>query len=147
MTGVEPAAATTPGQELECRDARVRLAAAMVGAVQHIGTIVDRHPGVIGVLNPFHRDRQIHLPSNPTEVFPRQRVLEDLRVVLQRGGLVLVGRFGEVFGEVLVGVVVLHAEAAELWEVSQLQVRRPVAKSPRIDGQHQRGISRWFQHG
>ena len=132
------------GQELERRNSRIRLATTMIGAVQHIGAIVDRHPGIIGVLNPFHRDRQIGLRPNPTEVFPRQRVLEDLPVVLQRGGLILVGWLCEVFGEVLVGVVVLHAEAAELREVAQLQIRRPVAKSPRIDGQHQRGISAGF---
>jgi hypothetical protein len=57
-------------------------------------------------------------------------VLEDLSVVLQCGGLILVGWLCEVFGEILVGVVVLHAEAAELREVSQPQIRRPIAKSP-----------------
>jgi hypothetical protein len=74
----------------------------MIGAVQHIGAIIDRHTGVIRVLNPFHRDRKIGLRPNPTEVFPGQRVLKYLRAVLPGGGLILVGWLCEVFGEVRV---------------------------------------------
>jgi hypothetical protein len=110
------------GQELDCRNIRISLAATMIGAIQYIGAIVDRHPRIIRVLNPLHRDRQMGLRPNPTEVVPRQRVLEDLPVVLQCSGLVFVGWLCKVFGEVLVGVVVLHAETAELRKVAQLQI-------------------------
>ena len=116
----------------------------MIGAVQHIGAIVDRHAGVIWVLNPFYRDREVGLRPDPTEIVPGQRVLKDLRVVLQGGGLVLVGRLCEVFGKVLVRVVVLHAEPAELREVSLLQVGWPVTECPGIDGQDQGGVAAGF---
>jgi hypothetical protein len=42
----------------------------MIGAVQHVGTVVDRQVGVIGVLNPLDGDRELRLGSDPAQVLP-----------------------------------------------------------------------------
>src|ERR1700748_3875185 len=79
-----------PGQQLKGGDPRIRLAAAMIGDVQHVSTVVDREPGIIGVLNPLHRDGKFGVGTDPTKIVPRQRDGEDRRVITQRRSLIFV---------------------------------------------------------
>jgi hypothetical protein len=74
----------------------------MVGAIDHVGAVLNCQACVIGVLNPFDRYGELGLGPNPAQVLPRQRIDEDFQIVLQGGRLVFVRWFGEMFGEVLV---------------------------------------------
>ena len=65
---------------------------------------------------------------------------EDRAVVRESGSLVLMGRFGEVLGETVIGVVVRHAKAAELREVSALQIGGPETERPGVNRHQQSGV-------
>src|ERR1700759_5119460 len=106
----------------------------MVGAVQHISAEINRNAGIVGVLYSLHRDGKLGLVPYPTQILPGHRVLKDLAVVLKSSGLILMRWLREMLGEILIRVVVLHAEAAELRKVSPLQIGWPEAKSPGVNG-------------
>jgi hypothetical protein len=87
---------------LQSGDPGVRLPAAVVGAIDYVGAVLNCKARVIRVLNPLDRDRELGLAPNPAQVLPRERMDEDFQIVLQGSRVVFVRWFGEMFGEVLV---------------------------------------------